>query len=214
MKNVYFCIVWVFIFLFGTSISHATEFYQTGWNLTNDTCPISKDYNFTNIYHGEIPDKVFNEWISSFYRDRCYLAIFWFNIQSTTGSLIPVYQPRKWIIGFYSIYSGKHLSGEPFIGFFFSRIAALSRIPHYYGSFWWRISLWTIKYTGDAYFASLNPPFSTAYLIQWYSYLGRPMLVARDNSWLVVDVFIQSPLSNKNQKEIAKKYLWEYWYHP
>lgn len=215
MKNTYYCIVWLSIFLFGTSISDATEFYQTGWNLVNDTCQISKDYDFTNIYHEEIPDKAFNEWISSFYRDRCFLFIFWFNVKSSTGSLIPVYQPRKWIIGFYSIYSGKHLSGESFVGFFFSKIAdEFKRMPYYYGSFWWRIALWTIKYRGDAYFASLNPPFSTAYMTQWYIYLGRPMLVARNSSLQVTDVFIQNPLNHKNQKEVAKKYLWEKWYHP
>jgi hypothetical protein len=66
----------------------------------------------------------------------------------------------------------------------------------------------------EAYLASLKPPFSTAYMTQWYIYLGRPMLVARNSSLQVTDVFIQNPLNHKNQKEIAKRFLWEKWYHP
>lgn len=215
MKNIYLCIFWIIVSLFVSSISQAAKYYQTWWNLLNDKCLISKDYNFNNIYHGEIPDEVFNGWVSSFFKDRCYLFIFWVDIKNTTGSLIPVYQPWSWVIGFYSIYSGKHLNGDVFIGFFLSKITSWPKTPYYYGSFWWRLSLWTIQYKGDAYFASLNPPFSSAYMTQWYSYLGRPMLVARDSSWLVTDVFIQNPLQTKlSQKELAKKYLWEKWYHP
>lgn len=202
------------ISVFSFSHVYATEYYQTWWNLINDKCLTSENYHFTHIYHEEIPEKVLNEWVSSFLKDRCYLFIFWVDVKNTTGSLIPVYQPWSGVIGFYSIYSGRNLSGDEFIGFFLSKIVSWSKTPYYYGSFGWRLSLWTIGRKGDAYFASLKPPFSTAYMTQWYSYLWRPLLVARDKTWLTTDVFIQNPLSNKNQKDLAKKYLWEKWYHP
>lgn len=207
MKNVYLCIFWIVTYCFVSGISHATGYYQSGGGggikdcLDNISLSI-QNHSFNNIYHSGISDASIKIWLDNFFRGRCWLYSIGVDVNTVTGAIFPVYHPRLWVIGFYEVYSGDYLSKNRF------SLATFSKINPPY----WILPHWFL-WKNEAYVTSLKSPFSTAYATQWYSYLGRPMLVARDNSWLVVDVFIQSPLSNKNQMEIAKKYLWEYWYH-
>ena len=193
---------------FTINISQAAEYYQSGGGggtqecLDNITLNI-QNYNRGNTYFWQISDSSIEDWLNSFFKGRCWLYSIGVDVSSVTGSLFPIYHPRFWMIGFYEIYSGNYINKSQF-----NLVTFLKIHPPF-----WILPHWFLS-KDNAYVASLNPPFSTAYMTQWYSYLWRPMLVARDNSWLVVDVFIQSPLSNKNQNQIAKKYLWEYWYHP
>lgn len=127
-----------------------------------------------------------------------------------TGNLIPIYQPRRDIVLYYRIHSGTY--GMPKISFFQSLILKANPMekygfmPSFYGGIL-RYGDMSIRMNNQAYLASMKPPFSTAPVVQWYIYLGRPMMVARDTLGQVTDVFIQNPLSSKDPKELAKNYL-------
>ncbi len=222
MKILFSIIVWIKVFLFWLSSIYAGEYYMTWWGWGTQECLNSiswsvQNYNFGNTYHWWISESDIKAALNLHFFSRCWLYSLWADTSSLTGILIPIYQPRMWVSGFYEIYTWSYITSTTL--FYLSNVMNSDPIK------WWKLiagfyggifSFWKEKKSmnNEAYLASLNPPFSNAYITQWYSYFGRPLLVARDSSWLVTDVFIQNPLNNKNQKEVAKKYLWDKWYHP
>ena len=193
---------------FTINISQATEYYQFGGGGGTKECLDSisssiQNYDFKNTYYLGTSDISIKDWLNNFFKGRCWLYSIGVNVSTVTGVLFPIYYPGSWTIGFYEIYSGTYISRSQF------SLATFSKINPPY----WILPHWFLS-KNEAYLVSLNPPFSTAHTIQWYSYLGRPMIVARDASWIITDVYIQNPLQTKmSQKELAKKYLWDEWYN-
>lgn len=211
------------ILFFSYTPAHALEYTQTWgwWDLSKCISWVDiqvKSYTFWNVYNWWVSELNLQKGLHSYFVKRCWILVSWSELKTTiTGIFVPIYTPKRWVIGFYQVYSGD--SGTWIGNFYLSNVLSSNPddgekfIAGFYGGVIPYRNM-SIKMKNEAYLASLNPPFSIAYLTQWYSYLGRPMLVARNNSWQVTNVFIQNPLSHKSQIEIAKKYLWEYWYHP
>lgn len=208
-------------FSFFSSV-HANEYYMTWgwWGSPECLAWINtsiQQYTFWNTYNWWLSEWDTKTALNRYLLSKCWLYSVWADTSSITGVLIPLYQPRTGVSGFYEIHTWSYIlsetlfylssildinlnNGNKFIAGFYGGVVPYAKMP--------------MKMNNEAYLASLKPPFSTAYMTQWYIYLGRPMLVARNSSLQVTDVFIQNPLSHKNQKEIAKRFLWEKWYHP
>ncbi len=215
-------IKFLFIGLFASfliwSVHSAGYVQKSGWitpECTQASGVRSKSYSFNKVYHGDLSEMVLTSKKDKFFSDWCALhLIFGVDVTSLSYLFVPVYHPKWWPIGFYGVYSGKYLS---WLTFFTSSAFRFDWQ-------WLRISglhSWTMfrfnqpnEKNSEAYLKSLQPPFSTAHTVQWYVYLWRPLLVARNADGLVTDVFIQNFRSIKDPREIAQKYLWEKWYHP
>lgn len=63
------------------------------------------------------------------------------------------------------------------------------------------------KHHNEAYLKSQQVPFKNAPQIQFYLYLGWPLLVARDSTGMVTDVFFQNRPNIVDPMTRAKKYL-------
>jgi hypothetical protein len=64
-----------------------------------------------------------------------------------------------------------------------------------------------IKPQNEAYLRSLQEPFRNAPQIQFYLYLGWPLLVARDTTGIVTDVFFQNRPNMVDPMTRAKIFL-------
>lgn len=182
--------------------------------------------NFSNWYH---------EGISRMARARnareaklsiCSMYMMGGNTEHLTlGTMIPVYQiDSDRAIGFYSIYLWQDYSMSGFWdekyytwAFFWWTIRSNGSWSMY--DIWW-FQGWKFGENGglfqsnnQAYLKSLEEPFRSAPTIQMYSYVGSPLLVARSQTGLVTDIFFQSR-DVTDTINLAKKYLWDKWYHP
>lgn len=69
------------------------------------------------------------------------------------------------------------------------------------------------QYGMEAYTESLKEPFRSAPMLQMYVYMGKPLLVARDESGAVQHVYFQQR-NIENPMERARLYLGDKWYRP
>jgi hypothetical protein len=199
-------------------------------DLQNDSLP-----NFRNFYHF-IPDG--NKFQNIYYEGRAERCDFQTRSATSTwehiilNTVIPIYQPKsKSPIAYQMIYTGQDYLSLPVnweeikIGtwlFWWSVPKWNPYIASLYAGIYTKLYNWprggTIpnnltKWSWEAYFRSLEEPFRSAPMLQMYIYLGKPLLVARDSTWLVTHVYFQGrdiwdPIAT------AKKYLKDKWYAP
>ncbi len=139
------------------------------------------------------------------------------------GQMIPIYHPQKQRpVAFQVIYTGQNYqSYATGAGLFwgatiFSNWPTIRKLSWFVAGamvngFGWDKQWW---WSAEAYRISQQEPYVSAPMIQMYSYFWRPLLVARNTSGMVTDVFLEDFKHWKDSKEIAKKYLRTKWYHP
>jgi hypothetical protein len=218
MRYVYFLLSVSFSF-FVLSISHAMQYAQT-WGWISPQCIEAgiinhKSYSFWNIYYQDIADEFIQNGKQWFFFGKCgFRSAYGVDWSTVNSTLMPLYHPRRWPIAFYRVYFWSTQVWTPF--FQSSTFNLQWRWFPMNGFHIWTMFHWNRSddVNKQAYLKSLEPPFSTAHIVQWYVYLWNPMIVARNREGLVTDVFIQNFRWTKDQKEIARKYLGDKWYRP
>lgn len=182
--------------------------------------------NFSNFYH--TGSTLENTNLVMMARNTiCSFYVMWGSVNDIyIKQVIPIYQPkRNNPIAYQFIYMGQDYNDNTLLHtgawlYWWTRAfptpGIINTLPWFQG---WRLTdggYWNKMYEGntDALFKSFEEPFRSAEVVQMYYYLNQPLLVARSNTGIVTDVFFQGHLNIANPMMLAKRYLWDKWYHP
>jgi hypothetical protein len=174
--------------------------------------------DFKNWYHVNISDWDTQKYWLEARKAVCGFYVAWWDVtRIQLASIIPIYMPKivtpVWLQNIYvwQDYVYPERIGYTLWGWntnIFLNKRSFSWFQ--FGGFGWR----TVSEGQIVYLKSLEEPFRSAPMLQMYYYLGQPLLVARNNTGIITDVFFQNRPGIVDPMLRAKRFLWEKWYHP